>query len=170
MTCLNMSFNSKIALKFNNMNRFSNCKLLYKNTEREDILCEDYLYIFVDEMLGAINSLSIITEDMFGKVGQWQEYYLYEDDFNKRNQKRIEIMERVTLLSAAKYVLFIYKFNNEVWIEIDKVYSEFGKGDPYDYYSNFQNYRYLLVSLTNEDLQEWSDKLRFIKANIDINC
>lgn len=103
MICLFISTNREFRLEFNTtkIGRFSECKLQLVNEEVVEKLCEDYLYVFIDEMLGRLKNIPVLNNsNMFGNMGKWQEYYYFESDYNKQHYKEINIMRKATFIST----------------------------------------------------------------------
>ena len=86
MVQLFISPQAELRLEFNEnqMERFSECKLLFIKDGVRETLSEDFLYYFIDEMLGRLKNIPVLVdESMWGKIGQWQECYYFEDDYNR---------------------------------------------------------------------------------------
>lgn len=159
---LSLSDNCGLKLIFNrhNMNRFTMCKLIFVTNEYEKEIYEDYLYIFVENMLGRIGSIpSLKQESLFGKIGEWQEYYYYDTAYIEKYSREIEFMTRALFLSAEKYSIFLYECKGELWMELNKGFSELSGLSPYDYYCNPINYRVSLNKISEKKIQEWKSTL-----------
>ena len=147
----------ELQLEFdaNEIEHFSDCKLQFLQKGIVETLSEDYLYYFVDEMLGRLKNIPILEDDnMWGKIGQWQEYYCYEDDYNEKHAKEITMMESAIFISTANYGTFLYSFHNKIWLEINRGFFEGSEFSPMDYYSDPANYRVLLSGISADTLKD----------------
>lgn len=152
--------NSKFELLFDDTNRFAPCRLIYIIDNSAINIYEDYLYVFVENMLGRINEIPILNqENLFGKLGRWQEYYFYNKKYVQKHSEEIGMMERAIFLSAEKYGIFLYKYKDKFWIEINKGFGKSCKQSPCKYYSNPINYRVYLSEISYERIQEWKKEL-----------
>lgn len=169
MLFLDISDKKKLVLEFsdNNIHRFSECKLLYKSEDFELNICEDFLYIFIEDMLGRIKEIPIITEiEMFGKIGRWQEYYYYDSLYVQKYSKEIELMENSIFVSAENYGSFLYKFNGRIYMELNRGYCESCTLNPYEYYNSPDNYNIFICQISYEMLHDWKEKLEKIEESI----
>lgn len=150
----------KLMLDSYNVNRFTMCKLMFVTDKQEQEIYEDYLYIFVENMLGRICSIpSLKLDSLFGKIGEWQEYYYYDTAYIEKHSSEIEFMARALFLSAEKYGIFLYECKGEVWMELNKGFSELSGLTPYDYYCNPNNYRVSLNNISEVKIREWKNTL-----------
>ena len=159
----------EFRLDFNTtkIERFSECKLQFVNEEVIENLYEDYLYVFVDEMLGKLKNIPILSNrNMPGKMGKWQEYYYFESNYNEQHYKEINIMKKAIFISTENYGIFLYQCDGEMWLEIDKGFPESDKINPLDYYSAPNNYRVLLSTISAEVIKEWKEQLEEIERVI----
>lgn len=142
--------------------KFSMCNFWYENSEIKTQVYTDYIYIFIDNMLKRIRKVPILMQlDLFGKMGRWQEYFYYDSlcaDFSNE----ISEMKRATFVSAEKFGSFLYEFNGEIWLEINRGYSEEWGMDPIEYYENPTNYQILITSIPMSILCKWEKKLEDI--------
>lgn len=169
MVQLFISPQAELHLEFNEnqMERFSECKLLFIKDGVRETLSEDYLYYFIDEMLGRLKNIPVLVdESMWGKIGQWQEYYYFEDDYNRKHAKEITMMERAIFISTANYGTFLYSFRNKVWLEINKGVTEWDKVSPMEYYADPVNYRVLFQEIPADTIKEWTEKMETNKKRI----
>ena len=159
----------ELQLEFNanEMERFSDCKLSFLQNGVVETLCEDYLYYFIDGMLGRLKNIPILEdENRWGKIGQWQEYYYFEDDYNRKHAKKITMMERAIFISTENYGTFLYSFQNKIWLEINRGFFEGSEFSPMDYYSDPANYRVLLSEISAGAIKDWTEKLEDIKEGV----
>ena len=164
-----ISPHTELRLKFSEdqMERFSDCKLIFMRDGVVEVINDDYLYVFVDEMLGRLKDIPVLDdENMWGKIGRWQELYYFERSYNDRHSEKIRIMEKADFVSAMSYGLFLYQYRAQVWLEIDKTIAEPEKILPMDYYSDPANYRVLLSKISADTIRDWTEKLRNIKKRI----
>lgn len=165
MIRLVISPDNEFRLNFNTtkIERFSECELQFVNEEELEKLYEDYLYVFVDEMLGRLKNIPILSnKNMIGKIGKWQEYYYFESNYNDQHYKEINVMKKSVFISTEKYGIFLYQCDGKMWIEIDKGFSETSKTNPQDYYSSPDNYRVLLSTISSVLIKEWKEQLEEI--------
>ena len=157
--------NGEFRLEFDdNPKRFSMCKFVYLNGETQIQIYEDFLYVFVENMLGRIkNILMIKKKDLFGVLGKWQEYFYFDTRYVEEYSHEIEIMEKSIFISTECYGIFLYEYDNNMWIEFNKSYVETEGIIPFDYYSDFSNYRILLASLSKNILFDWKSELEAIQ-------
>lgn len=160
----------KLIIKDNVVKRFSKCTLLYildgKIVERY----EDYVYIFVEEILGRIYNIPVlINGGMLGKLGQWQEYYYFEDSYNEQHLQERVAMNSAVVCTTEKYSLFLYQYKNQLWLELNRGYHENSKLSPMEYYSKFQNYRACFTMVTKAQIEEWENKLKKLEKEIKGN-
>ncbi len=146
-------------------NKFSDCKLLYKNNSVVE-LYEDYLYVFVESMLNNLNNTLSIdsTPHLFGALGKWQEYFYYTPSFTEMHQEEIMQMKQSIFMSTVAYGLFLYRYKDEYWLEIDKSYSDSTLVSPKSYYLVPSNYRVLLANLHESIVKEWKKQLKNIHS------
>ena len=159
---LSLSENCGFKLKFDNrnINRFTMCKLMFVTNEQEKEIYEDYIYIFIENILGRIcNIPSLKLDSLFGKIGKWQEYYYYDTAYVEKHSSEIEFMEGALFLSAEKYGIFLYEYKGDIWMELNKGFSEFSGFTPYDYYCNPNNYRVSLNKISEKRIWEWKSTL-----------
>ena len=169
MVQLFISPQAELRLEFNEnqMERFSECKLLFIKDGVRETLSEDYLYYFIDEMLGRLKNIPVLVdESMWGKIGQWQEYYYFEDDYNRKHEKEITMMESAIFISTENYGTFLYSFRNKVWLEINKGVTEWDEVSPMEYYADPVNYRVLFQEIPADTIKEWTEKLEMNKKRI----
>ena len=169
MIRLVFSTNKEFRLEFNaaKIGRFSNCKLQLVNEGVIENICEDYLYVFIDEMLGRLKNIPVLNNsNMFGNMGKWQEYYYFESGYNKQHYKEINIMREAIFISAENYGLFFYQCDGKMWLEVDRGFPGGCKVDPLDYYSVANNYRVLLSNISAEVIEEWKKQLEEIERAI----
>lgn len=162
MLNLDISQEQELRMEYdsNNIQRFSMCKLLYKNNNAEICMCEDYLYVFIENMMGRIKNIpNVNRESVFGKLGKWQEYFYYDSLYVKEHLDEIEQMKKAIFISTENYGIFLYKFKEKVWLEIDKGLDEACKLTPYEYYDDPDNYQVQLLQVSDEKVCEWSKKL-----------
>ena len=156
----------ELGLKFDTtkIERFSECKFQFIKKEVIETLCEDYLYVFIDGMLGRLRNIPILSNrNMLGKVGKWQEYYYFEPDYNEKHYEEINIMKKAIFISTESYGLFLYQCDGKIWLEIDRGFSELDKLNPQAYYSESDNYRVLLSYIPAEVIKEWKEELEKIE-------
>lgn len=166
MIRLFISLDKELGLEFNTtkIERFSECKLYFIKGEVIEILYEDYLYIFIDEMLGRLRNIPILNNrNMLGKIGKWQEYYYFESSYNEKHYKEIDIMKKAIFIGTESYGLFLYQCDGKIWLEIDKGFSELDKLNPLEYFSDPDNYRILLSYIPTEVIKEWKEQLEKIE-------
>ena len=166
MLYLRISENEELNLKFNNssIERFTECKLEYIKNGVKTNFSEDYLSIFVEDMLGRLENIHTINEkSMFGQMGKWQEYYYFDTAYNKRHSEEIKTMESSIFISAEYYGSFLYEYNGDIWFELDKGYSESEQCTPMQYYSDTSNYRVTLKCISNKETENWREQLKKIK-------
>ena len=169
MVQLFISPQAELRLEFNEnqMERFSECKLLFIKDGVRETLSEDYLYYFIDEMLGRLKNIPVLVdESMWGKIGQWQEYYYFEDDYNRKHEKEITMMESAIFISTENYGTFLYSFRNKVWLEINKGVTEWDEVSPMEYYADPVNYRVLFQEIPADTIKEWTEKMETNKKRI----
>lgn len=160
--------NGELRLEFDGiLQRFSMCKFTYIHDMFQTQSYEDYLYVFIENMLGRLESLPKIKDKhLFGVLGKWQEYYYFNHSYLKKHLDEIEIMEKAVFISTESYGIFLYEFDNEVWIEINKAYNDHKDLTPMKYYSNSSNYRVLLAQLSKDVVNNWTIQLEQIKRQI----
>lgn len=164
--CLNISKSKKFVLEFTDekLQKFSLCKFFYKNNECTIDIYEDYAYIFIESILGSINKkMTLIQSDLFGKLGQWQEYYYYDSNYIKEHLDQIEEMKEATFVSSESYGIFLYEFDKKIWIEFNRGYDEHYNIRPIEYYKTPVTYRIFLAEISQEVLNKWKQKLEEIK-------
>lgn len=167
MIILPLSGSGQIHIKTENrpLARFLDCEWCYiDNFGNETELTKDYLYLFVERTLKQIDAMPSLDDipELFGKIGQWQEFYYYPHDFNNAHAPEISRMQKALWLSTEEYGLFLYCFHNEVWAEIDRGYRP-GLGDVKKYYHDPENYRVLLGRVNRDDIKEWKDILNEVQ-------
>ncbi len=149
----------------NNIERLVNCKFQYIKYGLIKTIYEDYLYVFVEEMLGRLNDLTILNDKtMFGKMGKWQEYYYFKSKYNERHMQEIKIMESAVFIGTENYGIFLYEYDEKTWLEINKGYSETDKKGPFEYYSSPDNYRVLLKCISTKELKKWREQLENLQG------
>ena len=154
----------ELRLDFNESKKFSMCKFSYKDKEREIDMCEDYLYIFVENMFGRVQNIPTVEEmEMWGKMGKWQEYFYYDSSDIELHSKEISLMKKSLFVSTESYGTFLYKHNEYVWLEINKGYNEECNLSPIDFYNNPANYRISFMEIPNKALNEWKSLLSGIQ-------
>jgi len=169
MLHLRISEDEELNLEFNNssIERFTECKLKYIKNGVKINFSEDYLFVFVGDMLGRLENVHTINEkSMLGQMGKWQEYYYFDTAYNKRHSEEIGIMEKSIFISAEYYGSFLYKYNGDIWFELDKGYSESERCTPFQYYSDPSNYRVTLRCISNKEAESWKEQLKKIKRII----
>lgn len=163
---LKISNSRKFRLEFdsNDIHRFSQCKFWYNDNEVEIELSEDYLYIFVEEILGRIDNIPSLKHPcLFGKVGAWQEYYYFDPEMANNHIEEIAQMESAMLVSTECFGTFLYEYRCAVWLEIDKGFDKIQDRNTREYYNNPDNYRVILTSVSKQILCEWKTQLTDIK-------
>jgi len=156
----------RLALEENNIHKFSLCRFSFKSNSasNEIIISEDYVYTFIDNILGRLNKIPHLNQQqLFGGLGKWQEYYYYDSGFVEDCADEIKQMENATFVSAECYGIFLYKSDDKVWMELDRGYDGKCVLSPYDYYANPSNYRVLLTEIPLTMLYEWQMKLEAVK-------
>jgi len=89
----------------------------------EITISEDYVYTFIDNILGRLNKIPILKQQqLFGRLGKWQEYYYYDVSFVKDCEDEIKQMENATFVSGECYGIFLYKSDDKIWMELNKGY------------------------------------------------
>jgi hypothetical protein len=164
---LNIPNNGEFKLEFENDNltKFSMCRLSYQNNNFSVNICEDYVYIFIEDMLGGIATLPLLTDcNLFGRLGQWQEYYYYNAAYVENHTQKIDLTKKAVFFSSECYGAFIYQLNDKIWIEFNKGYDESSKMSPHEFYRNPSHYRILLVELPRATLYEWKKTLEKIRT------
>lgn len=157
----------ELELFFSKAQRFSLCQLKYKDKEYEIDMCEDYLYMLIENMLGRIQNLPIVEQQkLFGEMGKWQEYFYYSLSDNELHSTEISLMKKSIFISTEGYGTFLYKHNGNVWLEINRSYNEENGLSPIEFYSTPANYRILLAVISNKTLNEWENLLSEIKKDI----
>ena len=160
--------NGEFRLEFDGkLKRFSMCKFIYLNGESQIQIYEDYIYFFIENMLGRIKNIPVIKQkDLFGVLGKWQEYFYFDNGYAEEYSHEIEIMEKSIFISAECYGIFLYEYDNIVWIEFNKSYNETESITPLNYYSDFSNYRILLAALSKNILFDWKSELETIQEQL----
>ncbi len=157
-----ISDNSSIQLHIleDEIYKFTECELLYMDNNRKICLSNDYLYVYVNNMLSRLQNIPILDgcSNCFGRLGRWQEYY-YDELLIGEFSDEIKLMEKATFISTENYGIFLYSFDNKIWLEMNRGYDENCSMDAIQFYSNSDNYRMLLVSLSKDILVEWERKL-----------
>ncbi len=160
MMHLKLSENTELDLLFNEKERFSSCSLIYKEDGNTLSMYEDYLYYYVEFMLYRIKNIHTIeSKDIFGKVGKWQQCYMYSKSYYKLHAQEFSLIEKTEFISTAGYGVFLYSFDGSYWMEIDKGYSDDCRLSPIEYFSDFLNYRMLLTPIPKERIDEWFKEL-----------
>jgi len=156
-----------LELEDNNIKRFSTCKFIYISGSSQENMYEDYLYVFIENMLGRIKKIPLLKkEGLLGKLGEWQEYFYYDDAYIEMHSDEIKQMENSIFVSMECYGIFLYKFEEEFWIELNKGYNEEYDMEPRVYYSNPANYRILMAPIPKEVLCNWEKELEKMKENL----
>lgn len=169
MLNLNIPNNGKFCLEFDDedVKRFSLCKFLYKSRRDELNLCEDYLYVFIEDMLGRIKKIPTLEQpETFGKLGKWQEYFYYDASVIELHHTEIEQMKKAIFVSTECYGTFLYEFKGKIWLEIDKGYSEQYDMPPDSYYDSPNNYQIMIAQIPEITLYEWMEKLEELKEKL----
>ncbi len=169
MISLYISEHNAFVLDFNtdNIGRFSRCRLQLVRDSIAENIYEDYLYIFINEILGSLRNLPVLDNgNMFGKVGKWQEYFYFDREYNKKHSKEIKTMEEATLFSTEGYGAFLYKWDDKIWLEFNKSYYDHDLLCPLEYYANPKNYRVFLVCLSADQVLSWQRKLEDMDAKL----
>ena len=164
MVRLRLNNEDAIELCYKQPRKFDTCMLNYYDNGNKIMLSEDYLYVFVEDILGALRNIITIEDiECMGKIGKWQEYFYYSDIDNKLHKNKIDLMKKATLVSTEQYGLFIYKCQGKIWIEINCGYDEQCGLSPIDYYGNSNNYRMALIHIDETLLMEWEEELCRVK-------
>lgn len=160
--------NGEFRLEFDGEpTRFSMCKFVYLDDESQIQIYEDFLYVFIENMLSRIRTIPVIKQkDLFGVLGKWQEYFYFDNGYVEKHLHEIEIMEKSIFISAECYGIFLYEYDDGVWIEFNKSYNEIEDIIPFDYYSDFSNYRILLATLSKRVLLDWKSELETIQEQL----
>lgn len=160
--------NGEFRLEFDDkVKKFSMCKFFYLNNEFQIQISEDFLYVFVENIIGRMKNIPVINKkDLFGKLGKWQEYFYFDERYVKKHSQEIEIMEKSVFISAEYYGTFLYEHDDSIWIEFNKSYNEAKDVAPMDYYSNYSNYRVLLEPLSKDIVFDWRVKLETIQEQL----
>lgn len=168
IVCLKIPNNGEFRLEFEGTpQRFSMCKFVYLNNESQIQIYEDFLYVFIENMLGRIKNIPVIKQKkILGILGKWQEYFYFDNEYVEKYSREIEIMEKSIFISAECYGIFLYEYDNGVWIEFNKSYNETEGIIPLDYYSDFSNYRILLAALSKNILFDWKSELEMIQEQL----
>ena len=162
----------EFRLKFDTtkIERFADCEMQLVKGEEVKTVCEDYLYIFIDEMLARLRHVPVLTDGgILGKVGEWQEYYVFTNKYIKRHKKKITLMENTILVSNGCHGLFLYQYDGKIWLEINKLFwysNNSKKYSPCWYYSTPDNYRVLFTDIPAERIEEWKKELEKIEEII----
>ena len=142
-----------------NVNRFTICKLMFTAGEQEIEIYEDYVYIFIENMLGRICNIPSLKMDfLLGEIGKWQEYY-YDTAYIEKHADEIEFMSKALFLSGEKYGIFLYEYKGDIWLELNRGFSELSGLTPYDYYCNPDYYRVSLNKVSEKKIGEWKNTL-----------
>lgn len=158
---LSLSENCGFKLMFDshNVNRFTICKLMFTAGEQEIEIYEDYVYIFIENMLGRICNIPSLKMDfLLGEIGKWQEYY-YDTAYIEKHADEIEFMSKALFLSGEKYGIFLYEYKGDIWLELNRGFSELSGLTPYDYYCNPDYYRVSLNKVSEKKIGEWKNTL-----------
>ena len=158
MLRLKISNTKELRLVFidEDISRFAMCRLEYVDKDNRTDICEDYLYIFVENILGRIKNIPTIgPKDIWGRVGKWQEYFYYDSQEIELYEEEIKIMKQSLLVSAECFGIFVYKFEERIWLEINRGYREECGLSPVDYYSEPLNYRVLLTEIEEVKMGRW---------------
>jgi len=158
--------NGKFTLEFDDkdLHKFTMCKLLYQNGDFSINMSEDFLYVFIENMINCINKKVVLEQhELLGKMGKWQEYFYYDSIYLKNHSNEIELMKKATFISSESYGTFLYQFKKKFWIELNRGYDEIYNISPPDYYSSPEKYRILLAVLSQKTLNEWRENLEKIK-------
>lgn len=156
MVKLKISDIEEMRLIFSEFQRFAICKLSYKDKVYEMDMSEDYLYILIENMLGRIQSIPIVKQtELFGKMGKWQEYFYYDVSDIERHSIEIELMKKSIFVSTEKYGTFLYNYNGNVWLEVNRGYDEECGMSPIEFYDDSANYQLLLRKIPDNILYEW---------------
>ena len=166
---LKISNDEEFKLYFSQLQRFATCRLSYKSKDYELDLSEDYLYIFVENMLGRLTyTPTIESTELFGKIGKWQEFFYYNDSDIMQHSAEINKMKKSTFVSAENYGMFLYKYNGKVWLEINRGYGEDSCMSPLDFYNDPANYQLLLRMVSENILCECKKILGDIQKKIKL--
>ena len=172
MIRLVISPDEEFRLKFDTteIERFTDCEMQLVKGEEVKTVCEDYLYIFIDEMLARLRHLPVLTDGrMLGKVGEWQEYYVFTNKYIKRHKKKITVMENTIFVSNGCHGVFLYQYDGKIWLEMDEGVDYSDKSEKYSairYYSTPDNYRVLFTNIPPERIEEWKKELEKIEEII----
>lgn len=170
MLYLSISSTIRFELEFeeNNLQRFSMCKLWYKDNDFRINIYEDYIYIFIDNMLGRLNAIPSLKEyELLGVLGKWQEYFCFDSSYVKKHMNEIKQMESAIFISTELYGAFLYSFQKDIWIEFDKGYhKKQNNSTVIDYYSDFNNYRILMTTISQRNLNNWKKSLEELKNRL----
>lgn len=143
--------------------RFSMCQFQYENKDCKIDIYRDFLYVFVENMLGRIKKIPTLKQpELFGKLGKWQEYFYYDYSTINLCVNEINQMKGAIFVSTENYGSFIYRFNDKIWLELNRGYVESSGMKPHEYYENHTNYQILMASIPSNTLCEWKEKLEHI--------
>ena len=172
MIKLIISPDEEFRLKFDTteIERFTDCEMQLVKGEEVENVYEDYLYVFIAEMMARLKNIPVLTNGrMFGKIGEWQEPYLFKDKYTRKHKKKITITENARFVGTARYGLFLYQYDGKIWLEMDEGVDYSDKSEKYSairYYSTPDNYRVLFTNIPPERIEEWKKELEKIEEII----
>ena len=169
MIRLVISPDKEFRLKFDTtkIERFVDCDMQFVHEQVVETIYEDYLYVFVEPMLKSLEDVPVLDdENMFGKIGAWQEHYYFKRKYKKHHEKEITIMEDTLFKSTPGYGIFLYQYDGKVWLEMNKGFSDSSKYTPFKYYSNPNNYRVFLIEISPERIEQRKKELEKIEEII----
>lgn len=150
-----------------NPERFSDCSVKYIDDCNEIILEDyDFFYTFVVDIYTGVGNIHSLEEsDLFGIMGQFQAFYLFDDDFIEEHKSKINSREKSSLFSTPTHSIFIYEFSGSLWLEINVDYENNPKVDvdiisPEEYFSNPENYRVLFTEISRDTISGWRQILK----------
>lgn len=170
MLYLDISNNRRFELEFeeDNLQKFSICKLWYKDNNLRISMYEDYIYFFIDNMLGRLNAIpSLEKYELLGALGKWQEYFYFDSSYIKKHRNEIKQMENAIFISTELYGVFLYSFGKSIWLELDKGYNKKQcHTTVIDYYNNSSNYCILMTMISQKNLDRWKKDLEQLKNKL----
>jgi hypothetical protein len=86
------------------------------------------------------------------------------DNLTKFSMCRLSYQNNNFSVIICEDYVYIYQFNDKIWIEFNKGYDESSKMSPHEFYRNPSHYRILLVELPRATLYEWKKTLEKIRT------